>query len=127
MRVFHILNGDALKSQLPADAILGEIIVARECLVDGDVAGNTLEELIQSRVRSMHEMYGTSENEYFQKTVPELRKIVDINEGEVNLWFEDDLFCQVNLWFVCELLKGKSLSVGTSSNRPKHASASFSV
>jgi hypothetical protein len=25
--------------------------------------------------------------------------------SNVNLWFEDDLFCQINFWFVCHLLK----------------------
>ena len=27
--------------------------------------------------------------------------------SEINLWFEDDLFCQVNFWFVMSLLKNK--------------------
>ncbi len=85
--------------------------MARECLVDGDVAGNTLEEVVLSRVKSMYEMYGTSKEEYLQKVVPEFRKLANIDEGEVNLWFEDDLFCQVNFWFVCSLLVAKSISV----------------
>ncbi|MEP1095284.1 MAG: DUF1835 domain-containing protein [Cyclobacteriaceae bacterium] len=110
MKVFHILNGDALKGQFPANSITGEIIVARECLVDGDVSGETLQELIESRVASMHEMYGTSREGYLQKVVPEFNKINDIKLGEVNLWFEDDLFCQVNFWFACSLLKEKSIS-----------------
>lgn len=38
MTHFHILNGDALKSQFP-EQILGEKIIARECLVDGSVEG----------------------------------------------------------------------------------------
>jgi len=35
---YHILNGDALKEQFP-DRIKGKIIIARECLVDGNVTG----------------------------------------------------------------------------------------
>ena len=96
---------------MPVETIGGEVIVARECLVDGVVTGDSLNEIIQTRIRSMHEMYGTSKDEYLQKAVPELRKMAEIDGGEVNLWFEDDLFCQVNLWFVCDLLKGKSLSI----------------
>ncbi len=111
MKVFHILNGDALKDQLPAEAISGKIIIARECLVDGDVGGNSLDELIQSRIKFMSENYGVLENEYVETTVPELRKIANIDKGEVNVWFEDDLFCQVNLWFTCHLLKRKQLTV----------------
>ncbi len=35
---YHILNGDSLKEQFPEN-IQGDIIVARECLVDGNVKG----------------------------------------------------------------------------------------
>ncbi|MEP5612809.1 MAG: DUF1835 domain-containing protein [Cyclobacteriaceae bacterium] len=110
LKVFHILNGDALKDQFPANSIAGEIFIARECLVDGDVSGETLPKLIESRLASMHEMYGVSREDYLQKTVSELGKINDIEGGEVNLWFEDDLFCQVNFWFCCSLLNEKSIS-----------------
>lgn len=106
----HILNGDALKSQFPSESILGEIIVMRECLVYGDVNGNTIDELIACRAQSLNEMYGSSREEYIQKVAPEFQKIFKIEEGEVHLWFEDDLFCQVNLWFTCSLLEGKSVS-----------------
>ncbi|GJM35445.1 MAG: hypothetical protein DHS20C18_44460 [Saprospiraceae bacterium] len=40
---YHILNGDSLKEQFPEN-IQGEIIIARECLVDGSVKGRTLVE-----------------------------------------------------------------------------------
>lgn len=103
--VYHILNGDALLEQLP-DSIIGERIVAREALVDGDVHADTLEELFRVRDHFMSESYpGYIEGEYYQKSVPEFNKIQSVPKGaEVNLWFEDDLFCQVNLWFVCHLL-----------------------
>jgi len=110
LKIFHILNGDTLKDQFPTDSLTGEIIIARECLVDGNVSGETLQKLIESRIVSMHEMYGTSPKDYLQKAAPELNKINDIKDGEVNLWFEDDLFCQVNFWFTCSLLKEKSIS-----------------
>ena len=35
---YHILNGDSLKDVFPKE-IYGTCIVARECLVDGDVSG----------------------------------------------------------------------------------------
>ena len=39
------------------------------------------------------------------KLVSEFEKIQNIEEGvDINLWFEDDLFCQVNFWFVISLL-----------------------
>ena len=108
MKQYHILNGDALKGQFPAD-IEGELIVARECLVDGDVSGEDLETFFKTRARFISQYDGFQEADYYQKTVPEFEKMLAIPEGsEINLWFEDDLFCQVNLWFVLHLLSEKN-------------------
>lgn len=103
--VCHILNGDVLKEQFPA-SILGEQIVMREFLVDGDVAGDTLEELFQTRATYISEnIPNCSRQDYFCETVPEISKLLSIPPGtEINLWFEEDLFCQVNLWFSIHVL-----------------------
>ena len=102
---YHILNGDSLKEQFP-DNIKGELIVARECLVDGNVEGSDLSELYRSRAQFISENYeGYTVKDYYDKTVPEFHKIQNIAEdADINLWFEDDLFCQVNLWFVIKLI-----------------------
>ncbi len=102
---YHILNGDSLKEQFP-DNIKGELIVARECLVDGNVDGYDLTELFHSRAQFISENYeGYKEKDYYEKTVPEFHKIQNITEdSDIHLWFEDDLFCQVNLWFVINLI-----------------------
>lgn len=104
-KTYHILNGDCLKEMLPKN-IKGELIVARECLVDGDVSGETLDELLQVRAKFICSQYPVfSEEDYHQGTSAELKKMLEINdEDEVNLWFEDDLFCQVNFWFCLNLL-----------------------
>ncbi len=102
---YHILNGDALKQQFP-EKIQGEIIVARECLVDGNVSGNSLDELFHSRAQFISNNYeGYNEQDYYKNTVPEFKKIQNItDDADINLWFEDDLFCQVNFWFTISLL-----------------------
>jgi predicted DNA-binding protein YlxM (UPF0122 family) len=102
--IYHILNGDSLKEQFP-ESISGEKIVARECLVDGDVVGESLQDLFNTRAKFLSSAYGGTEKGYFDKTVPEFLKIEKIpNDTEINLWFEDDLFCQVNFWFVIFML-----------------------
>ncbi len=102
---YHILNGDSLKELLP-DNIKGEFIVTRECLADGNVEGNNLSELIHSRAQFISENYeGFKIIDYYEKTVPEFQKIQNITvDSDINLWFENDLFCQVNLWFVLNLI-----------------------
>ncbi|ELR70651.1 hypothetical protein C900_03632 [Fulvivirga imtechensis AK7] len=105
---YHILNGDALKEQFPK-SIPGKIVVARECLVDGDVEGRSLEELLATRAYFISATYhGYSEEDYYEETAHEFYKIRLIPANSVvNLWFEDDLFCQVNLWFILHLLYGQ--------------------
>ena len=39
---YHILNGDALKELFPED-IKGTLIIARECLIEGNVDGDTFD------------------------------------------------------------------------------------
>ena len=107
--VYHILNGDALKEQFP-DTISGEIIVFRECLVDGPVQAEDLEKLFELRAKFIAENYGDfEETDYFEITASELSKITEIPGGStVHLWFEDDLFCQVNFWCAVHLLSSKN-------------------
>ncbi|MGD1839720.1 MAG: DUF1835 domain-containing protein [Thermonemataceae bacterium] len=102
---YHILNGDSLKEQFPKK-IDGEIIVARECFIDGDVSSATLADLFKMRAKFISEVYGDySIEDYYADSVSEFEKIQSIpDEAEINLWFEDDLFCQVNFWFTVNLI-----------------------
>ncbi len=104
--VFHILNGDALVDKFPGEALEGELIVFRECLVEGPLDGETLAHFWQTRAQFIGETYDESPSKYAAKVVAEVEKIRRIPGGaEVNLWFEHDLFCQVNTWFVLALLE----------------------
>lgn len=102
---YHILNGDSLKEQFPSE-ISGEIIIARECLVDGNVHSKDIDGLFKIRAEFISKNYPAyTEGDYFQKTVTEFTKVQNIPiQADINLWFEDDLFCQVNFWFVTHLL-----------------------
>ncbi|HNT22649.1 MAG TPA: hypothetical protein PKL70_19590 [Saprospiraceae bacterium] len=99
--VYHILNGDSLACSFPDTKIKGETIVVREALIDGDLSGNTLEALWRARAKYM----GLTEAEYHSKIAIEFEKILNAPDySEFNLWFEYDLFCQVNMWFVLSIL-----------------------
>ncbi|AWW29137.1 DUF1835 domain-containing protein [Echinicola strongylocentroti] len=102
---YHILNGDALKDRFPKE-VAGEVIVMRECLIDGEVKSENLKDFFAKRAAFIADAYGGfSEEDYYRKTVAELEKISSIPPGSsIYLWFEEDLFCQVNFWFVVNLL-----------------------
>lgn len=107
--IFHILNGDALLDFLPPQ-IEGERIVFRECLSDGPVSEESFSLFCKQRAEHISQYDGFDQNDYFDKTVPELEKIRQIPAGsEINLWFEDDLFCQINFWFVISSIIDKAV------------------
>lgn len=110
--MLHVLNGDSLASSFPS-SIPGEIAIARECLVDGPVNAHSVEELWVIRDEYLSKNYPqASEESYYTKVVPEFEKIMTASfDTKVYLWFEHDLFCQVNLWFTFNLLKNHKGSV----------------
>lgn len=108
----HILAGDSLAGDLRETEIRGNVIVMRECLIDGPVGDKPLTKFFETRAKYMAAAYNAQENYYFENTVPELEKIAGLpSDAEVNLWFEYELFCQVNMWFVLDLLKSKEARI----------------
>ena len=57
-QTYHILNGDALLDFFPESILSGEIIVARECLVDGPQDGETPEAFWETRANFIAGEYG---------------------------------------------------------------------
>lgn len=104
--VYNILNGDSLACSFPDSKIEGHIIVVREGLIDGNLSGDNLHDFWQSRAKYM----GLTETEYHDNVVKEFEKIMNApDDSEFNLWFEYDLFCQVNSWFVVSVINSLSI------------------
>jgi len=105
--MIHILNGDKLAMQFP-DVIPGEKIIVREALIDGPVKADSLEEFWKIRSRFINENYpDASDLDYSKLSISEFEKILNLpSDSKIYCWFEEDLFCQVNLWFVIYLLRG---------------------
>ena len=98
---YHLLNGDSLATTFPEANIPGDIIVVREGLIDGNLSGKTLPEFWHNRAEYLE----IPDSEYHAKVATEFEKILNAADGTgFNLWFEYDLFCQVNMWFVLSLI-----------------------
>ncbi|GAA0878314.1 hypothetical protein GCM10009119_12820 [Algoriphagus jejuensis] len=103
---YHILNGDALLTMFP-EQIPGERISFRECLIDGPVLPKEGQELWQLREAFIQKHYLEDfQKDYKTYSYEEILKIKSIPpDAQIYCWFEEDLFCQVNLWFIFNYLK----------------------
>lgn len=103
--VYHVLNGDALTERFKATGLPGQIVIAREFLIDGSLEGETTEAFLENRARFVEDEFNEARVNYYANVVPEFEKLMNAPEGAVfNLWFGYDLFCRTNMWFVLSLL-----------------------
>ena len=103
----HILNGDALADRLAhhlgAESDPNAVFVMREALVEGPVAPWTDPHAF-AEVRASHlRTYDPSLSaERYRRGVDPRGRLDGVSRGTpLWLWFEYDVFCQVNLWFTC--------------------------
>jgi len=105
-KILHILNGDSTKSIFNKSTLKGDILVWREMLCEGQIDLNVGNDVFWTKRYAFFEKeLGISKLEYYDTTIKEILPIEDL-EGydEVVLWFEYDLFCQINLIALCTYL-----------------------
>mgnify|MGYP000143095017 CR=1 FL=1 len=108
MATYHILNGDCLAAQLMETKINQDFIVCKECLIEGPVIAENPKDFWEVRAKFISDTYKISISDYYSKTVTEFEKIDALpDHSDVCLWFENDLFCQANMWFIISILSKK--------------------
>ncbi len=118
-QLIHILNGDSTAGAFKSQHIPGEVIVWREVLCEGpadpEVGSPTF---WMGRRRFFSSFFLVETRDYDTKTVSEFEKLSLAlkNADEIVLWFEYDLFCQINMiailsWLNSRPLRGKSISL----------------
>jgi hypothetical protein len=116
--MLHIVNGESTAATLKHTEIKGEIFSFKDTLINGPApATQNRSEWRGVRVQHLTDTYGLKRNECeeeFQRQEAALASAVE--HDEVLLWFEHDLFCQLNLlylldWFSQTDLKKTCLSL----------------
>ncbi len=96
---WHILQDDRLRETFDLAMVPGELVVIRECYVVGPLPEN--DRSWKARAEFIRTEYQASVEKYSEWVLKQLDRLQLAGEdAEFNLWFGDDLFCQVNLWFV---------------------------
>ena len=103
----HITNGDSFTQRLQKLRFKGEIITWREMLCEGKTVTNVGSEAFwKTRFDFLHKNYNVSKSWFVEKTLKEYRSLCNHKqEEEIILWFEYDLFCQINMLAVISWLK----------------------
>ncbi len=98
-KTLHILNGESTHAILKESSILGDVVIWREMLCEGTVVKDVgSDQFWKERYSYFENELGVEKLDYFDKTIKEIIKLQDVsNYKEIVLWFEYDLFCQVNL------------------------------
>lgn len=108
----HVLPGDSLVEGFKQTEIKGEIAVCRECLVDGDLSAENLEDFWRTREDYLSAAYPEAEKSYNKNVKSEFEKLLKFGKNdEINLWFENELFCQANMWFCLYLLQNSKAEI----------------
>lgn len=110
--IYHVLPGDAQVEAFMDSDIDGEMLVCRESLIEGDLSGDTLDQFFQNRAAFINETFDEDPAVYNATVASQLRKLAELTKSDdVNLWFEYDLFCAVNIWFCLSLVSATEANV----------------
>jgi hypothetical protein len=97
--VLHLLNGDATAAVMP-DAIPGARAVWRDIMMEGPPVADGV-----ARGAWLAPRLGVTAEEYARRWRDGEAALARAREqDELVLWFEQDLFCAVNLWYVLDRL-----------------------
>ncbi len=105
-KILHILNGDSTCTIFKKSSLPGDVIIWREMLCEGPVVKDVgSDQFWKERYSYFENELGIKKLDYFDKTIKEIIQLEDVsNYKEIVLWFEYDLFCQVNLLALCTYL-----------------------
>ncbi len=105
--ILHIKNGDSTTNYLKELNFSGDFITWREMLCEGKTTTDVgSESFWKSRYDFFKTSYKVSKQKFIDYTLKEYRALCNKkNTNEIVLWFEHDLFCQINMIAVISWLK----------------------
>lgn len=105
--LLHITNGDSFTQRLSSLKLKGDVITWREMLCEGKTLTNVgSESFWKARFEFLNKNYKVTKSSFIEKTLKEYRSLCNHKQqDQIVLWFEYDLFCQVNMLAVLSWLK----------------------
>ncbi|WP_158841661.1 DUF1835 domain-containing protein [Polaribacter sp. L3A8] len=105
--ILHITNGDSTTNYLKSLQFTGDFITWREMLCEGKTTTDVGSETFwKNRFDFLKSSYKVSKQKFINYTLKEYRSLCNKKETkEIVLWFDHDLFCQINMIGVISWLK----------------------
>ncbi len=102
--ILHILNGDSIVQSFEQTGLDGDILVWREILSQGPLQEDILSaDFWKTRSEWISKTFNDRPEHYQEYVLNPLAKLSEPYE-EINLWFEFDLHCQVNMLGVMAMM-----------------------
>lgn len=105
--VLHITNGDSTTNYLKSLQFEGEFITWREMLCEGKTSIDVgSEDFWKTRFEFLKSSYKVTKKTFIDFTLKEYRNLCQKkDQQEIVLWFEHDLFCQINMIAIVSWIK----------------------
>ena len=105
--ILHITNGDCTTEYLKSLDFKGDFITWREMLCEGKTSIDVgSENFWKTRFEFLKSSYKISKKTFIDYTLKEYRNLCQKkDQKEIVLWFEHDLFCQINMIALISWLK----------------------
>ncbi len=105
--ILHITNGDSTTAYLKSLGFKGDFITWREMLCEGRTSIDVgSESFWKTRFEFLKSSYKVTKKSFIDLTLKEYRSLCQTKgQKEIVLWFEYDLFCQINLIALVSWLK----------------------
>lgn len=106
-KTLHITNGDGFTEVLKTLNISGDIITWREMLCEGKTTHEVgSESFWRQRYEYLNRAYKVTKDTFINRTLKEYRNLCNQKSQEdIVLWFNKDLFCQINMIAVLSWIK----------------------
>jgi hypothetical protein len=100
--MLHVLNGDVTATVFAAAGLPGDVLVWRDILVEGPLTAEWTEPTaLAARATFLAERLAIDPELYLRVVREQEEGLAGaLRHDEVVLWFEQDLFCAVNLWYL---------------------------
>ena len=95
-RILHLLNGQSMYHFFKSTDFLGEelMIPFNEAMCYGDTCSEIFSDSFTQLRAKVHHV---SPQQYIERTLKPLKPLFHENFTQISLWFDEDMFCQINI------------------------------